>query len=1038
MESQCKEMYFEKIKVLNMISSRTEDEVMTMELVERPESFLEDLNFYFPDFLFYLWSKPKIMAMLLKNTDLNEVKNHFAPLVVNNFYENIISPNFIEENLIYILTLLLEEEINNLSSVNEYVNFLDNTRCGYLLEELRRKKDVQTFFKTIILDALENLETNYSNLKLNFNPDDMNSSYMESLKSKNSNFKIKNMDIYLNPSEAAEGIEGINYRDRNLIAKEQVTFNKKYIPPFDKESVEKFVEEYKIGTTNNMYDLHLSLLNNLASDQFLYSDQTLLMNLNKFKISDKLLYIYQNNFMRVIDFINLILEKIIKSFHLFPYSLKCFCKIISMLVKRKFPNLTNSQRIIFISKFFFGKVLIPILRNPDVEAFINNIIISENTFNNLQIICDIINKFISGEFYTSDDPKNYGFTPFNWFFVEKSGQLYKIIRQASKVRLPSFIEKFINNKLPSNFEYDYFEQNKDEVINFRSICLNIHEANILIKAVDKCKAKIFELPDSQKFKISFEKLMMKRSQNIINNIINKEGSVVNDIDKFDTAKTMNLRRKSSVTLDKLDKIEIPPKKKKKFYFLFMSLLTNNDYKKLFEITQPTKSFSIKELKDLSTEENVTKNNIIKVKNFICNLLYNFDKLVKTNFEPGTIENTEKILEELNILMQSSYFVMDGSIPFDWYINSIFEYLQKIPPNLTKNDCEELYKEIEKDINDSISKLDFIKLSVILEKLEFAERGKIFYKENQMFLNDINLNEEIKEIIQKEFIPVKMKFNWNEENNGIFEIESINFKEKDRDNLEKIKSFEKSKKVILALTIEQFTKKFPNLLVYQELQDLDIFKMQEKLNFPDNIGKYFEIVFNHLEMNPNLKKHSIKLDKIKENIFDYIMGKLYDKIFPLEPNSVDNKIFYQTVKLSWTKPKHFLGEKKQYVFGSFIKDVKRFFRQLILEKSPRKKLLNVHEISNDVSFFYSFNGDKEIGLEDEISILSYAMIKVQPIVLDSNLKFMKLYCKVGGIIQEGNKLEQLTAVIDFIINLKYNNLWGVTQEEFSKECKKIQK
>ena len=60
------------------------------------------------------------------------------------------------------------------------------------------------------------------------------------------------------------------------------------------------------------------------------------------------------------------------------------------------------------------------------------------------------------------------------------------------------------------------------------------------------------------------------------------------------------------------------------------------------------------------------------------IIYNryFDKLIKTNFEPGTIENTEKILEELNILMQSSYFVMDGSIPFDWYINSIFEYLKK--------------------------------------------------------------------------------------------------------------------------------------------------------------------------------------------------------------------------------------------------------------------------------------------------------------------------------------------------------------------------
>ena len=211
-------------------------------------------------------------------------------------------------------------------------------------------------------------------------------------------------------------------------------------------------------------------------------------------------------------------------------------------------------------------------------------------------------------------------------------------------------------------------------------------------------------------------------------------------------------------------------------------------------------------------------------------------------------------------------------------------------------------------------------------------------------------------------------------------------------------------------------------------------MQSQLNFPENIGGYFNIVFNHLEKNENLKKYH-KLDKIKENIFDYVMVKLYDKIFPIEPNTQDNKIFRQTVKLSWTKPKHFLGNKKQYVFGSFINDIKKFFKQLTTEKSPRKKLLNMDEISNDVSFFYSFNGADEVGLDDEISILSYAMIKVQPSILDSNVKFMKLYCKIGDFMSEGNKLEQLAAVIDFITNIKYNNLSGVTPEEFIENCGK---
>ena len=43
------------------------------------------------------------------------------------------------------------------------------------------------------------------------------------------------------------------------------------------------------------------------------------------------------------------------------------------------------------------------------------------------------------------------------------------------------------------------------------------------------------------------------------------------------------------------------------------------------------------------------------------MLYNYNKLVKTDFDEGKIENTEKILEELNIFMKSSNFVMDNHL-----------------------------------------------------------------------------------------------------------------------------------------------------------------------------------------------------------------------------------------------------------------------------------------------------------------------------------------------------------------------------------------
>ena len=177
-----------------------------------------------------------------------------------------------------------------------------------------------------------------------------------------------------------------------------------------------------------------------------------------------------------------------------------------------------------------------------------------------------------------------------------------------------------------------------------------------------------------------------------------------------------------------------------------------------------------------------------------------------------------------------------------------------------------------------------------------------------------------------------------------------------------------------------------------------------------------------------------MTKIKENIIDYVMSKIHDKIFPIEFNNIDNKIFQQSVTLSWLKPDHFLGNKKQYVFGSFLKDIKKLYKQLEIEKSPRTKLLNMNEIFNDISFFYSFNGKDEICIDEVIPLLSYAMIKIQPSILDTNLKFMKLYKNVGGNKFSGNKFEQLESVMELIINMKFNNLIGVTKEEFSEKIR----
>ena len=241
----------------------------------------------------------------------------------------------------------------------------------------------------------------------------------------------------------------------------------------------------------------------------------------------------------------------------------------------------------------------------------------------------------------------------------------------------------------------------------------------------------------------------------------------------------------------------------------------------------------------------------------------------------------------------------------------------------------------------------------------------------------------------------------------------------------------TKKVALALTIDDFTRKFPNLIIYQEYQDADIFMIQEKLNFAEKLDNYFNIIFDNIKSQTKNIKYESKdnMNQIKEIIFDFVMNKIYDKIYPVELSGKDTLIYQNSIRLSWVKPCHFLGDKKQYVLGSFINDINFYFKQIISEKSTRKKLSNLDQIINNISFFYKFNDKKDIGLDDILPVLTFAMIKAHPSFLDSNIKYMKLYSKLGEFFKEGSKFEQFEAAMELIIQIKYSDLKGITKEEF---------
>ena len=945
----------------------------------------------------------------------------------------------------YVLALMLKEEINNLNDINQPEVFLDNNSpSGYLLNELRRKNDIQYFFKTVILKAVDDLEV-ISSKSFNLNVQEIVDSYKNNNPSQDKENKLNKAipkktksinadDLYKkqleNPNDSNLNYEELKWRQiTDAERKKFDEFSEKYFATLTVNEIKKMVNEDYINYKNMKDYCNNQITNceNCKGDDMYYSNSKLMDKLYQVNKSEQILYFYQLDFQKIVEFIEQILTNLKNNLYLLPYSVKCLCKIISILIEKKFPNINSTQKNAYIAAFLFRQLLIPILENPAIGVLINNFIISRTTLSNLKIITEILVQFVSGKLF-KDSVDNF-YTPFNWYFLEKMPDILEIFQKITKVALPHFIEDLLNDKLNENYEYDYFRENPDEIMFHRSICFNLHDISSILDSLDickdKCPNKIFmnDIP-GMIFKKTFEKLNTNKNRKLLDDLKNSE-------DLETTQKEIKYRK--SITKKEKDKakekLDFENVRKKINYFLLTSLIANDKYKEVFDLQLDQKpNYTIKELKKTDNEEDINKNNIIKVKNFFSSLLYNYRKLIITDFDQGTTSNTVDILRILKTFIKSSNYVVDDSIPSEWYIDSLLDYLNKLPEELSINDFQKLYDEIEEELNIAIKRLNFETISVCLDKLKFAKRGKNYYEESIKSTKDLELNKEVQDIIEDEFIPVEINFKYAN-NEKIFEIIKSKIKQKDYEK--KVKQI-KNKNCIFCNNIKTFTEKFPNLTVFQEKQDIDIFDMQKDLKMPEKLESYFNLIKEYLIANKKVPT-SLDIKEINNKIYDYVMSKINEKIFP-KTNDIDDKIFNKTYMLSWTEPKHLILGKTNYVFDSFLPGVIDYFKLIDKEKSPRKKILYMKSIFSSISKVVKFNGgDENTGVDDQMPILNYAFIKAQPNRIYSNSRLMELYIGDMSSKEEGSQLIQLIAICNFIVDLTYENINGVTKDEYNRNC-----
>ena len=922
-----------------------------------------------------------------------------------------------EDQLIFIIYLLLEKEIEDLKSVNDYKKFLNSTICGYFLDELVEKKDIKAFFKIIFKDIIEILELSSSDNELSFDPFTIEHNIIERKNSLKKNFK--------KPHSTKTIIFDSQKQRNEEDKKSHELFFSKYLVDLTLLKIKRLKEEYT-SKNNKIMENFIDYQLEGQKNEEIYSNKEFfkLMNNNTLYTYD-ILIAYEKSFIKVINFMNSLINTIMENLDLLPYSIRCISKMISSLLEKKFKNITTIEKNIFISQFFLNKIFLPIFINPTSGAYINNYIISNTTLHNLHAISHFISQFLSFRLFNSVDHGEY--TPFNCYFIENMNKLFDIYEHMTKVKLPDFIGKLINGEISKdNFEFDYFKENKNEILFHRTILLSANHIKVLINKVNQLKNSLYN-KDNSEFKIIMSKL----------------------IDNSDNAKFLqslcdenDLKVKKIIKVQKYKGQKKEEKKEQNIkYLLFSDLLYNEKYKKLLSLDSYSSYFKLEEKKskpdnnkDNKDNKEAIENIIIKTKNVISTLLYNNLGLVETDFQEGHTNNTIEIFKKLQLFMKSNDFVVDQTIPSDWYIELLFEYLKKLPQEYKDNDYDKLYKELKNDIEKCIKQYNFEELSIIIDKKKFGKKIKLYYNNIKEILQEINLNISVNKIIENEHINVKLFFKYNEDKKEL-NIYQEDMGDKQLDFLDSFIFVDSNQKAKLCKTILAFTKSFPDLNKYivSKSDSKNIFDIQKELNVPNQLNIFFNIIKNYLKFYVN-KNDEKELNIIYEKVYDYVMTKIYHKIYPQEQDPMDLSLSKKIQIYSWIEPNNLMKNNYNYNFELVLPDITKYFNLIDIEKSPRKKIINLNNIFESINSLLKFSQNEQIiGVDNQMPLFNYIFIKAKPKWMLTNYQFMELY--IGEKIKknEGNYLAQLKSIIDFTLNLVPGNLFNITEQEFKENC-----
>ena len=792
-------------------------------------------------------------------------------------------------------------------------------------------------------------------------------------------------------------------------------------------------------------------------DREIFSSSLFIEELNSIRLiksSDNFIQLMKKiriNHHIITKIIKNIINELYKNLLIVPYSIKCIFRIINDLLDKKYSKekgnaLSNYQKYLFKINFFVGNIILPVLENPYYNGILCNDIINEITKENLIIIYKIFDKMITGNLFNKNQEPSM--TIYNSFIIETLPKLFEIVDNfGENIELPNTINNFINsiNNLgddsSNNINYDYFRENPKESIEFQCICTSLSNLHIFYCLLEKNKEILIDKNNNLEQKKILGDLFDNIDLFMTKYLTQKEKTEGKIIEYFYLTKVLYSEQfKNEIENISNDNFfgSIPKNKDdliksyKKCMVEVFNYANKIQYENFYELTElkTQKTIKINKGKKSKKEE--------KEKN-------NQDKNLKKKYTNAIIKNLIKIIESKKDddvdfvkvifpqLRKNIVFEMNSSMRNQlsqriiFCTNYLYLHMKNLPKKYIENNYSLLLDELIIETRNNIELLWSNLLFEFHKKIKEAERLNMISSVFNSQIKDLENLESIRFLYNNLLLPCR--FQIEKDNSNI--ISNVQYQ-----NSPEIQD-EKSDYIILMdckdQPIKEMINNIPDFREYESEYD-NILDIEEKSQIPEAISSYFSSLRALVGKNSafeNLNEKNIK--SIKDQLENYILNKLYDKLFPSEYSEEDLFIYKRCERLSFLKPENVIVN-KGIINEYLLNEASKCFEQIDDKLTPMDKMKILEKgrkiIENSINFS---SGKGSLGVDDLNQPLIYAMIKAKPKNLATNIQYIYMYLnKDQSKGYYGSILAALSLVSTVIKNLKYSDLIGVTEEKFGKD------